>query len=626
MSKIVDAFDKQAKEHKEKNKENPFDTPEDWIRKAYYDSIYDVLSIRTKPKEIKEEIEKEINNIENGVDVEKLKKWVYATQNKADIKKIETKCNNLLKKREEENNQKIREEKNKLEKHFEEKDKEIKNKEIEEKEKSGDIQGVVVFLIADKKRSKATETMTKDFLEHNSIYTTRDDEKSECWIYKEGIYIPQGITYIKEYCRNVLGKLYTTTLCNEVVNKIEADTFIEQEDFFKEEEPHLISVNNGILNLKTKELKPFNPSFKFFSKLDIDFIPDSKCPKIKEFFKSLFKDELEIKVIQEIFGFLLYREYFLEKAFMFLGSGRNGKGKTMELMKHFIGVDNCAEISLEAMEKDHFAIGELFKKYANLCGDLSKTALKHTGEFKKLTGRDLLSAARKFKTRVKFVNYSKMLFSCNELPLTYDITEAFFNRWIILDFPFTFLPQKEIEELGDDGKENIKIRDSNIIEAMTTKEEMRGLLCWALEGLKRLLEIKSFSYSPSTNETRNKWLRKSDSCMAFILDYVVYDYESYIPKKEFKNRYVQFCSRHKIPISGDKVIKRLLENQMGAYDGQRKNDDNIQEHVWNGIRFKFRNQEKEDEFENIKKQKKLKDDMYVVPEEELIQDVVVEND
>ena len=68
---------------------------------------------------------------------------------------------------------------------------------------------------------------------------------------------------------------------------------------------------------------------------------------------------------------------------MCLGSGRNGKGKTLELMKHFIGVENCAEINLESMEKDIYSIGELFKKNANLCGDLSKTALKHTGEFKK---------------------------------------------------------------------------------------------------------------------------------------------------------------------------------------------------------------------------------------------------
>jgi len=293
-------------------------------------------------------------------------------------------------------------------------------------------------------------------------------------------------------------------------------------------------------------------------------------------------------------------------------------------MKYFVGVDNCVEISLESIEKDQYAMSELFKKYANVCGDLSKTALKQTGDFKKLTGRDLLSAPRKFKTRVKFINYAKMMFSCNELPLTYDITEAFFNRWIILEFPFTFLPQKEIEELKEEDKENIKVRDANIIEAITTKEELEGLLCWALDGIKRLLENKSFSYSPSTNEVRNKWLRKSDSCMGFILDYVVYDYESYIPKKEFKNRYVEYCARHKLKISGDKTILYLLNTQLGAYDGQKKNDDGITEHVWNCIRFKFENLKTENEYEKKREQKKLDETQYTEPKEEIIQDVVVD--
>jgi len=604
---------------------NPFSTPQSWIRKAYYDAIYDVLAIQTKPIEIQNQLKKELDEAEGSdVNVEKLKKWVYATQNKGDIKKIEQKCSSLLKQREEKDKQRQEKEKKEEEEFYKQKDEDIEARKIKEIEQSGDIQNVVTFLLADKKRSKATETMTKHFLDNNSIYTTRDDEKSECWIYSQGIYIPQGRTYIKETCRNILGKLYTTMLCNEVINKIEADTFIEQDEFFKEEPPYLVAVNNGILNLKTRELKEFNPSFKFFSKLNINYVPGSKCPKIQQFFKSLFKDELEINVIQEVFGFLLYREYFLEKAFMFLGGGRNGKGKTMELMKLFLGVDNCVEISLESIEKDNFATGELFKKYANLCGDLSRTALKHTGEFKKLTGRDLLSAQRKFKTRVKFTNYAKMVFSCNELPLTYDITEAFFNRWIILEFPFTFLPQKEIDELKQDEKENIKLRDSNIIEDISSKEEMEGLLCWALDGLKRLQENKSFSYSPSTNETRNKWLRKSDSCMAFILDYIVYDYESYMTKKEFKNRYVEYCRRHKVPISTDKTINHLLTSQLGAYDSQKKDDEGTQERVWNGIRFKFEDQEKENNYENEKQQKKLIENQYIVVEEEHIQDIVVE--
>ena len=163
----------------------------------------------------------------------------------------------------------------------------------------------------------------------------------------------------------------------------------------------------------------------------------------------------------------------------------------------------------------------------------------------------------------------------------------------------------------------------HIIDSITSEEEMEGLLCWALVGLNRLLANKSFSYSPSTNEVKNKWLRKSDSCMGFILDYIMYDYESHITKKEFKNRYVQYCTRHKLKISNDKTILHLLNTQMGAYDSQRRTDDG-NEQIWNCVRFKFENKEKEDIYEKEKEQKKLVENQDVVVEKEDIQDVVVE--
>lgn len=175
------------------------------------------------------------------------------------------------------------------------------------------------------------------------------------------------------------------------------------------------------------------------------------------------------------------------------------------------------------------------------------------------------------------------MFSCNELPMTYDITEAFFNRWIILDFPYTFLTQKELENIKE--KDNYKLRDPNIIEKITTEKEMEGLLCWALEGLKRILEQKTFSYSPSTSDTKNKWLRKSDSCMAFIMDCVEEDFEGHVIKNDFRIMYAQYCRKHKIRPSGDQVVKDLLISTFGAGE-DRKYVDDTQERVWVGIKFK----------------------------------------
>ena len=289
--------------------------------------------------------------------------------------------------------------------------------------------------------------------------------------------------------------------------------------------------------------------------------------------------------MEEIFGFLLLREYKFETAFMFVGTGRNGKSKTLELMKRFLGIDNCASIPLQQLEDDNFAMGELFNKMANIAGDLDKKALKHTGAFKTLTGRDLISAARKFLTRVKFTNYAKMVFACNDLPITYDLSMAFFARWIVLEFPYIFVTQEEFEEITDeDDKKKCRLKDPDIIEKLTTPEELSGLLNTAINGLHRILDNGSFSYSKNTDEVQKFWLRKSSSFQAFVMDCIEEDWESAVEKSELRKNYAGYCRKYRLKADSDKAIKTILSENFGVSE-ERESIEGIQRYTWRGIRF-----------------------------------------
>ena len=80
---------------------------------------------------------------------------------------------------------------------------------------------------------------------------------------------------------------------------------------------------------------------------------------------------------------------------MVTGGGSNGKGKTLELLKYLIGIENCSEISPQALEEDMFAMGELVNKMVNISADINNKALQNTGVFKSLTGRDLDDGCKK---------------------------------------------------------------------------------------------------------------------------------------------------------------------------------------------------------------------------------------
>jgi len=124
-------------------------------------------------------------------------------------------------------------------------------------------------LIIGRREDDASELIAKEILASNFIYTTRDDIKSEIWFYDEGIYVPNEKMKIKEISRKIYQEAYTPQRINKVIAKVEADTMIEHDDFFKNESVEDIPVQNGILNIFTRNLQPFTPERIFFNKLPI---------------------------------------------------------------------------------------------------------------------------------------------------------------------------------------------------------------------------------------------------------------------------------------------------------------------------------------------------------------------
>jgi len=447
-----------------------------------------------------------------------------------------------------------------------------------------DFQKEILTKLLINKRNEATELIVNRIKKDNFIYTTKDDVKSEMWIYKKGIYVPQGRSEIKEITRSILGEAYTTNICRNVIEKIEADTFIEQDKFFHNNYIDEVPVKNGILNIFTRELKKFDPKKIFFNKLPVEYDKDVVCPKIDEFLKGVLKSEDDINLIYELGGFCLLKEYKYEKAFIFTADGRNGKGKTIELIKRVIGIENCTNVPLSSIDYNNFQVSELHGKMVNLAGEVSNKDMKETGLFKELTGRDFISAKRKFLKPINFQNYAKFIFACNDLPMVYDSSKGFWDRWVLLEFPYTFITKLEYD--GLENKDNFKIRDEHIIDKITSDEELSGLLNKFLEGLERLETKKDFSYTKGSKEVKETWIRKSNSFMAFCLDFIIEDYDSHISKKELRKSYTDYCKKHKVKSKSDYVIKRVLQEEFGATDDNRNLVGNTWINCWEGIKFK----------------------------------------
>ncbi|MFW6130609.1 MAG: DNA primase family protein, partial [Atribacterota bacterium] len=418
-----------------------------------------------------------------------------------------------------------------------------------------------------------------------SLYTTKVDNKSEMWVFKGGIYVPQGKSEIRELLRDLLGKWYNHWIFGRVIEKIEPDTFVDSDEFFKTNHIDEICVKNGILNLKTLELSEYNPKKVFFSKCPVKFDLSKKCPRIEKFLKDVLRDEEDIKVFFELAGFGLYKSYFIEKACMMIGDGRNGKSKTIELLKRLVGVESCVSIPLNSLVSDSFQISELFGKMFNLAGDIGNKDLRDTSMFKSLTGRDIITGKRKFMNDIHFENYAKFVFACNELPMVYDMSRGFWSRWILMEFPYTFVTQEEYDRAED--KTNLKIRNPDIINEITSEDEMSGFLNQAILGLNRLLNNKDFSSTQGTEGIKTTWIRKSNSFMAFCIENIEESYQGKISKKQLRREYAKYCKENKLISRSDIVIKRVLTESYGATEeDERDVFTNFYDRFWVGIKWK----------------------------------------
>ena len=392
-------------------------------------------------------------------------------------------------------------------------------------------------------------------------------ETDEIMKYKEGIYEKYGDNFIKAEAQKINEEISTHTV-NEIVNYVKRKSYTPVKEINTKK--FLVALKNGCYNLDTHKLEPHNHTNLLTIKVPIVYNPELKCPAIDKFLSEIMSAD-DIPAVEEFFGYCLFRDYPIQKAFMLVGDGGNGKSTLITLLKHFLGETNVCSVALQELEENHFAAANLFGKLANMYADLPPQALDSTGKIKMLTGGDHITVERKFGGFFEYVNYAKMIFSTNKMPMSYDDTDAFYRRWVILTFPNKFNENS--------GK--------GLLEKITTESELSGFFNKALVGVKRLLDNGKFSSQKSIEEIREQYVRLSDSIQAFVMDCLDISPDEWIEKKTLYEIYGAYCKSKNIPISSDNRFFKRIRFNIKVEDQKITNEDKKRVYVFKGISFKI---------------------------------------
>jgi putative DNA primase/helicase len=336
-----------------------------------------------------------------------------------------------------------------------------------------------------------------------------------------------------------------------------------------ENEQLIFNLSNGLLNVNTFELILHSPEWKLLTKSPVIYNPQAECPQFMEFMDNSLEPKYH-QLIGEFIGYILWPEYHIHKAFMFLGPPRTGKGTMIRTTEAIVGKHDCSHVSLQDLTGNRFMRARLFGKKLNIYGDLPATPISDAGIFKNLTGEDTIDAENKFQHPFSFRNDAKLLFSANTVPSMKSRDDAFYNRWIIVPFGNSML-----------GKE-----DSDLTKKLTVHEELSGILNFVLEGLTRLKSNGwKFTYG---DDAAALYRRKSNPIIAFLEDECEISADGYVIKTDLISAYNQYASKMELPptTSGIAFGKAIADQTLIPVETFHPKVNDRQVEVWRGIRLK----------------------------------------
>ena len=385
-------------------------------------------------------------------------------------------------------------------------------------------------------------------------------------------YVPNGEIIAREYAQRLVGPLSTKRMKDEVVDWIrDHDGPKTTVEVFDRAPANLINIKNGVFDITTKTLLPPDPKYRFLAVLPVSYNKDAKPGRVLQFIKEIAPEYVD--TIQEMIGYVLYRKQTLQKAFILIGSGRNGKSKLLALIEHIVGPENATTIEIQQMKDKHYR-AELYGKLVNIVGDLSGKDVEedNSSVLKKLVGEDTVEARKMYGHPFKFYCSATNIFSCNVLPKFEDVSDGMIRKFITIPF-FKFF------EKGMPGY------DEDLLDKLLTKEQTEWLFSWAVDGLLRAINNKGFSKTKSIEEMGEMFDEMASPTSAFIRECCYTEQFNNISKTEFFVELASFC-KDRIPMPNSRQIRKdILCYFPYIKEVKSENEKGDRRMSWQGIAF-----------------------------------------
>ena len=322
----------------------------------------------------------------------------------------------------------------------------------------------------------------------------------------------------------------------------------------------LITVKNGVVDLKRMKLLPFSHKYVFDTTIDTAYSPNIKEACIDGWTPSKWLNDLacgneQIKLLLlQVIADAVNGNYSRRKAILLYGNGSNGKGTFQALIENIVGLQNCANLKINQFG-ERFALSQLIGKTVVIGDDLGAGIyIDDSGAFNSVITNDAVLIEFKGQQMFSARLYCTVIQSTNEMPKMRNRSDGTYRRLIIVPFNAKF---------QGDG-DNWKIKDEYI-----NRDDVKE---WFLqEALK--LKFDKFIEPDISKDLLEQYKQENDPVADFkanVFDELVASGMSRIPTGMLYEIFCNYCEQQNYKKWSQKSFNKQLKELIGSDWEQRR--------------------------------------------------------
>lgn len=373
------------------------------------------------------------------------------------------------------------------------------------------------------------------------LFDLDESTRLSMYVASEGIY-SSNTTYIKRVI-SWLEPGLNDAKASDVIYHITNDAEVKP----RTESRFLIAVNNGVFNLKTKELMPFSCDYVFTSKIATNYNPAAHNISIdgwdvESWLDSIACGDKEIStLLWQVINEALNGNYTRKKSIFLLGEGNNGKGTFQDLLINLIGFKNVASLKVNEFD-ERFKLSLLEGKTVVIGDDVQAgVKIDDSSNFNSVVTGDSVQVEQKNKPMYNTVYRCAVIQSTNGMPTFKNKTTGTLRRLIIVPFNADFNGEQE----------NFAIKETYI----KTKEVLEYVLYKAIN-----LDFERFSVPGAAEQQLKEFEIDNNNIYEFYTYYMKDNEIKTFPKFYLHNLFAKFAKNNNydfVPIR--KFFKELAK-------------------------------------------------------------------